>query len=716
MSFLHPEFLFLAPLLAIPVLIHLLNRVRYRRIRWAAIEFLLATERRAVRRARLRQILLMILRTMVLAAALGALAQPIFSGAVASLLGGSTQVAVVVDASASMSAEGVSGSAFDRALKSAAAEVKALPNGTRVAAGSFAVGYDSPLHEPIQDHGAVAEFIKETTLTGGGTDVPQALKAAAETLAQGGGGGTLWLLTDMREGGWRAGGPGAWDEVRQALAKAGKPRLIISDVAPPVSANFSISKIRLTPEILMENDEPRLTATIKYEGTNGGATSVRLFFEDKHQETRPIQFTEPGSTDLTFRLPAVKGPAQCGYLELEHDAVPEDDRFYFVLRPAGSVPVLVVSGEVSSAEFESSGDLLALAFQPPAPESGARSPFTIKKVAARDLGNQVLSTYAAVCLADMPRVDADTAKMLRAYVEGGGLLMIFPGARTDVASWNEAGLLGAKIEGQVEAGGEKHFKVTGASPNNPVTATLPMEGLERLLVNRYFRLSAEPAAEVLATFEGGEPFMLRTNLKKGKVYAFAVSCQNDFSNLPFTPVLLLSVHRMMLGHLGDIGDPATTTTGTVFEFPMKAGSHRIIMPDGHAAPLTVREDKPGKALFDRTQAAGIYRLADSDSDEALKAAVPVRALNAPPEESSLVRIAPSEVRELLAGSSVFFLESEGNISQVESDTSHSSAISGFPLAVLALMLLLGEVLVAWSMGRPVPARKGAASASSTNAQ
>ena len=55
MNFLHPEFLWLAPLLAVPILIHLLNRVRYRRMRWAAIEFLLQTERRAVRRARLRQ-------------------------------------------------------------------------------------------------------------------------------------------------------------------------------------------------------------------------------------------------------------------------------------------------------------------------------------------------------------------------------------------------------------------------------------------------------------------------------------------------------------------------------------------------------------------------------------------------------------------------------------------------------------------------------------
>ncbi len=219
MSFLHPEFLWLAPLLAVPILIHLLNRVRYRRLRWAAIEFLLATERRAVRRARLRQILLMILRTMVLMMALGALAQPIFSGGIGALLGGSGQVAVALDASASMSAEGAGGAAFDRARRAAVAEVNALSRASRVTAGTFATRWDSPYREPIQDHGAVAAFLEGCEITGGGTDVPQAIRGAAESLARGGGGGTIWLLTDLRASGWHADLFASTDDVLQVMQR-----------------------------------------------------------------------------------------------------------------------------------------------------------------------------------------------------------------------------------------------------------------------------------------------------------------------------------------------------------------------------------------------------------------------------------------------------------------------------------------------------------------
>ena len=48
-----------------------------------------------------------------------------------------------------------------------------------------------------------------------------------------------------------------------------------------VSVNFSVSKIRLSPEILLEKDVPRLTATVRLEGSAPGVKKVRLFFEGK---------------------------------------------------------------------------------------------------------------------------------------------------------------------------------------------------------------------------------------------------------------------------------------------------------------------------------------------------------------------------------------------------------------------------------------------------
>src|SRR5579871_3386569 len=55
-------------LLASPIIIHLINRMRYRRVRFAAMEFLLASQQRNRRRLLLEQLLLLLLRLLIVAA------------------------------------------------------------------------------------------------------------------------------------------------------------------------------------------------------------------------------------------------------------------------------------------------------------------------------------------------------------------------------------------------------------------------------------------------------------------------------------------------------------------------------------------------------------------------------------------------------------------------------------------------------------------------
>ena len=61
--FMHPEFLAIsAALISVPIIIHLINRLRFKRLRWAAMEFLLKAQKRNRRRLILEQLLLLALR------------------------------------------------------------------------------------------------------------------------------------------------------------------------------------------------------------------------------------------------------------------------------------------------------------------------------------------------------------------------------------------------------------------------------------------------------------------------------------------------------------------------------------------------------------------------------------------------------------------------------------------------------------------------------
>ena len=67
MSFLQPALLAALPLVALPIIIHLINQRRFQTIRWAAMMFLLAANRMSRGYARLRQWLIMLFRMLAIA-------------------------------------------------------------------------------------------------------------------------------------------------------------------------------------------------------------------------------------------------------------------------------------------------------------------------------------------------------------------------------------------------------------------------------------------------------------------------------------------------------------------------------------------------------------------------------------------------------------------------------------------------------------------------
>src|SRR6476661_5548416 len=54
-----------AALVSSPIIIHLINRMRYRRVKWAAMEFLLKSQKRNRRRLIIEQLILLMLRCLL---------------------------------------------------------------------------------------------------------------------------------------------------------------------------------------------------------------------------------------------------------------------------------------------------------------------------------------------------------------------------------------------------------------------------------------------------------------------------------------------------------------------------------------------------------------------------------------------------------------------------------------------------------------------------
>src|SRR5271167_1977671 len=103
MSFLQPILLAALPLVALPIIIHLINQRRFQTVRWAAMMFLLAANRMSRGYSRLRQWLIMLFRMLAIAGLIFAISRPLAGGWLGLAAGGRPDTTLILlDRSPSM--------------------------------------------------------------------------------------------------------------------------------------------------------------------------------------------------------------------------------------------------------------------------------------------------------------------------------------------------------------------------------------------------------------------------------------------------------------------------------------------------------------------------------------------------------------------------------------------------------------------------------------
>ena len=155
MTFLNPALAFGAAALVIPLIIHILNRSRFKTVEWGAMHLLESVIKVNHRRFQIEQLILLLLRCAIPVLLAMCLAKPVLTGS--RLLEGDSPVSLVIllDTSYSMDAVDPSGTRFDSAVDAACAIVGAAGRGSEVAVIQTG-GRPTPLFDqPVFDPGAV---------------------------------------------------------------------------------------------------------------------------------------------------------------------------------------------------------------------------------------------------------------------------------------------------------------------------------------------------------------------------------------------------------------------------------------------------------------------------------------------------------------------------------------------------------------------------------
>ncbi|MFW5682690.1 MAG: BatA domain-containing protein [Phycisphaeraceae bacterium] len=503
MTLLAPWFLIGLFAVGIPLLLHLRRSRRANRIVFSTTQFFDDQFMRSARRAKLQDLLLMMLRMALLAALILALAQPLIRapGVGAWLgMGTSQTVAIVIDDSASMNAAAAAsaGSAGGTLLERSKAAATALldelspdagDRATVVLAGLREGGPTVLFDEPTGDFAAVRRAIESVEATDLGTDLEAAVSRAASLVGGGSAeeddrgsgvvGGRVYVFSDAQLSALRSAG---------AMDVGPTVGVVLATVRPGEAGNANAAGNVSVDAVQYGSSRPMVGVPFTFRtlltnhGRTAGEATVRLVVGDETLSERTVDLPADRGKIVRFTHRFADAGWFDGRIEVEAsdaigDAIPGDNRRHFAVRVEDRVRLLAVSGAPSNISRRDELFFFRTALaaggrlgDESAGEGGANAPSVlVDRTTPESFDPDTLDRYPLLVLANVPSLDEATVDAIERYVDRGGGLLITLGDRVEPGAYNrwvgDHRLHGGLLPGQLQriVGGRE-------SPASPVNA------------------------------------------------------------------------------------------------------------------------------------------------------------------------------------------------------------------------------------------------------
>jgi hypothetical protein len=728
MTFLAPLLAGLTALASIPVIIWLLNRNRFKVVQWPALEFLLKTLQKSSKKLQLRELILLILRTLAVVFMALALARPSIASGGLELLGlkGGVSAVIVLDRSLSMSARDGSGSRLDAAKARAQELVAKLPRGSSAALVLLSDVAQAELAEPSQDLAYVAQAIEAAPQGDGGTSVVAGITRAVEILRDVSGRREIYLVGDMQARGWPLPDDRAWKALAGELSAPGAPALILADVGgTPPRDNVQIESFVADDELVTTDAPTPFTAVIR---NRGGAPAsdvqVELWADGDDGNLRKAAGTTIDRLESVseVRLQARLAPGlRRVQLRLTPDLVPADDARQLVLEAVDKVRVLVVDGSEGQrgggAEFLKAALSPIAAMSAPAPgaapaavpaeeDNGPADLFRVEVVPPAALASVDLAAYQAVVLNDPAVPLPGLGDALRAWLSAGRGLIILPGTRATAAAWNKvlepvapAALVGEPRD-LVDDKGAKGQGLTTTGLVHPIVSFFANPTTQPFLAQpRFWKAHGlEPVAgtSVVATFADGKPALVERTIGRGAVLMAAFPSDKTWSDLPLRPAFLMLARRMVqhaaLGNRPRLNVRVHDPLRLVVPARLAGARVEATDPRGGRTVLNPEPTPDGSARVElaETPFAGFYTLSGAER--------PWRfAANPPADESDLAALSREEAGVRLPGVRLIWIGT-GEDAGASLDRARAGVEVWWILFILAVACLVAEsiLVVKWA--------------------
>lgn len=665
----------------LPILIHLLTRRRLLRQDWPSLRFLLEIQKRQMRKLKLKQILLLILRVLILLLVIGAFARPAIRGITGGGVGAheNTSVAILIDRSYSMGQEAAGVDLFAKARHLSGDIFALLKEGDELLIVPFDKNPHPLTNEPSRILAGAHDAIDSLRLSNSVTDIWAAATFAVEKLRE----SRLlhreiYILTDNKASGWRRAG---------RLDIPERMRLYAVALAPDDERNLGVTAIEF-PRTLLQRQVPfTLTAEVKSFAPGGVSDHVvDLYVDGKRVAQASVDLPPGAAAQVKLAAEVETGGFHAGRIELEGDALPADNNRYFSFRIPEKLDVLVIGGAESG--------FIRAALAP-----GSDDFFRVKRVGYSQFGGQLLSAYDVVVLSDPPVISSALNAAIKGFIQRGGGLMLLLGGSPDPKK-TVIDLFGENGEFEVlavigDTTGFGRLELGKADFDHPVLNPYAGEGIPQVSFRRIAAIERSPS--VMLTFSNGLPAIAEGTIGEGKVALCGFSADLHYGGLATSGFFVPIMHRLTQYLASDIAafDPGylvgDDAVRTITDFPTKTGAVKLVYPGGgsrFATPKFVG----GKAVITTgtLDRAGIYSIF---ADTIL---VDLFAVNIDHSESE-----PAVLDRGIAGNiaPVIWLSPEGDIEEEILSARYGVELH-HGMLIFAFILMLVELALGGTWRRP----------------
>lgn len=624
LSFLNPLLLLGILGASIPIIIHLINKRKAVSHQFAAIDFLLETNKRIYIKFKLRHLILLILRASLLVFLATAIAKPFLKdfGGGATEKNIPTSNVIIIDDSYSMQYSDRHEPFFVSAKIAAKKIIDTLTKDDDAAVITCSSIASHVLPELDYDKKHLVDSIEQLQPGFTTTPIAPALDAAIEILTTAKAPAKrIFLLTDLTRNGWDT----SWFKSGHERLQRHVSRIHILDLSEGKTLkNTAITNVEARLGTLERNAECHLLATVSnFSPARNKDLLAQVFVDGKKVTQGFFTIGADASETKEFVFPVEKEKDHMGWIEIPEDALNTDNKRYFTTHKSHKIDVLLIDGDPKTNIYESETFYLEKALNPGREHA---SPMKPAICSVHEVNNITFSNFAIVFLCNVETLPFEKIRELETFAKEGGAVIFTLGNKVDAQAYNNSfsSLLPHRLHtaktfsGNSPLSEEQPLRLKTTEPIHPVINILSETHMNTLSFAKFYRVFyVDPTplgdSRTILSFSDNTPALIERQVAKGKTLLFTSSIDRDWTDLPvksfFLP-LMQQLCKYVSGSLPEeIQKDLMVKHPWQFPCPYDTNIVEITNPEGTKTilqPQFINNEK--SFLYNETNIPGIYTI------------------------------------------------------------------------------------------------------------